>query len=152
MKICSENLANALGSARSILPSESVYDSLCPDETRRGFSIPPKKPMLRDDELFGMQLMNTIDMAHPVMKLAGLIDWSRFNGTSGRFSTQIGRPTIADTADAGTAPAQPAWKKAWDQAASILRVGEPPGNARCVATHPRPRHKQAMRRVRKMRT
>jgi hypothetical protein len=43
--------------------------------------MPPKKPMLRDDELFGMQLMHMIDMAHLLMKLAGLIDRSRFNGT-----------------------------------------------------------------------
>jgi len=67
--------------------------------------------MLRDDELFGMQRMNMIDMAHPLMKLAGLINWSRFYGTSGRFYPQMGGPTIADTADAGTAPAQPAWQK-----------------------------------------
>lgn len=112
--------------------------------------MPPKKPMLRDDGLFGMQPMNMIDMAHPLMKLAELIDWSRLNGMSGRFYTQMGRPTIADTADARTA--QPACQKAWDQSASILRVGEPPGKARFVATHPRPGHKQAMRRVRKMRT
>ncbi len=98
--------------------------------------MPPKKPMLRDDELFGMQLMHMIDMAHPLMKLAELIDWSRLNGMSGRFYTQMGRPTIADTADARTA--QPTCQKAWDQSASILRAGGTPRKARCVAAYPWP--------------
>lgn len=62
--------------------------------------MPPKKPMLRDDELFWMQPMNMIDMAHSLMNLAGLIDWSRLNETFGRHYTQMARPTIADTADA----------------------------------------------------
>ena len=56
--------------------------------------MPPKKPKLRDDELFRMQLTNTIDMAHPLVRLAGLIDWSRFEGTYGKFYTQKGRPAL----------------------------------------------------------
>ena len=36
--------------------------------------MPPKKLKLRDDELFRMQLVNMIDMEHPLVKLAGMID------------------------------------------------------------------------------
>lgn len=41
--------------------------------------MPPKKPKLRDDELFRMQMNNMIDVDHPLVKAAQLIDWS---GTS----------------------------------------------------------------------
>ena len=56
--------------------------------------MPPKKLVLRDDELFRMQLTNMIDLAHPLVKLAGLIDWSRFDGAYGKFYTQKGRPAL----------------------------------------------------------
>ncbi|GAC1585318.1 MAG: IS5 family transposase [Sphingomicrobium sp.] len=63
--------------------------------------MPPKKPKLRDDELFRMQLNNMIDMAHPLVKLAGLIDWSRFDEAYGRFYTQKGRPALPTRLMAG---------------------------------------------------
>ena len=63
--------------------------------------MPPKKPKLRDDELFRMQLTNMIDMAHPLVKLAGLIDWSRFDGAYGKFYTQKGRPALPTRLMAG---------------------------------------------------
>lgn len=56
--------------------------------------MPPKKPKLRDDELFRMQLANMIDMDHPLVKAADLIDWSRFDDGFGRFYTQKGRPGL----------------------------------------------------------
>lgn len=56
--------------------------------------MPPKKPKLRDDELFRMQLTNMIDMDHPLVKAADLIDWSRFDDGFGRFYTQKGRPGL----------------------------------------------------------
>ncbi|WP_268239198.1 hypothetical protein [Sphingopyxis bauzanensis] len=31
------------------------------------FEMPPKKPKLRDDELFRMQLVNMIDMEHSLV-------------------------------------------------------------------------------------
>jgi len=61
-----------------IFPSDSVHDSLDPDEMM-GFSMPPKKPKLPDNALFRMQLTNMIDMAHLLVNLAGLIDWSWFD-------------------------------------------------------------------------
>lgn len=53
-----------------------------------------KKPKLRDDELFRMQLTNMIDMEHPLVKAAQLIDWSQFDEGFGRFYTQKGRPGL----------------------------------------------------------
>jgi IS5 family transposase len=53
--------------------------------------MPPKKPKLRDEELFRMQLTNMIDMEHPLVKAAQLIDWSQFDEGFGRFYTQKGR-------------------------------------------------------------
>lgn len=63
--------------------------------------MPPKKPKLRDDELFRMQLNNMIDMEHALVKLAGLIDWSRFDEAYGRFYTQKGRPALPTRLMAG---------------------------------------------------
>jgi IS5 family transposase len=63
--------------------------------------MPPKKPKLRDDELFRMQLSNMIDMEHPLAKLAGMIDWSRFDEAYGRFYTQKGRPALPTRLMAG---------------------------------------------------
>ena len=54
--------------------------------------MPPKKLKLRDDELFRMQLVNMIDMEHPLVKLAGMIDWSRFDAAFGGFYRPVGRP------------------------------------------------------------
>lgn len=56
--------------------------------------MPPKKPKLRDDELFRMQLTNMIDLDHALVRLAGLIDWSQFDEGFGQFYTQKGRPGL----------------------------------------------------------
>jgi IS5 family transposase len=52
--------------------------------------MPPKKPKLRDDELFRMQLKNKIDLDHPLVRLAGLIDWSQIDEGFGRFTRKKG--------------------------------------------------------------
>lgn len=61
----------------------------------------PKKQKLRDDELFRMQLSNMIDMEHPLVKLAGMIDWSRFDEAYGQFYTRKGRPGLPTRLMAG---------------------------------------------------
>jgi IS5 family transposase len=63
--------------------------------------MPPKKLKLRDDELFRMQLAGMIDMEHPLVKLAGMIDWSRFDEAYGGFYTQKGRPGLPTRLMAG---------------------------------------------------
>ena len=63
--------------------------------------MPPKKSPMRSDELFRSQLDNMIDMDHPLIKLAGLIDWSRFDEAYGRFYTQKGRPALPTRLMAG---------------------------------------------------
>lgn len=43
----------------------------------------PKRPVPREDELFRNRLDNIIDLQHPLVRLAGLIDWSRFDAAYG---------------------------------------------------------------------
>lgn len=54
----------------------------------------PKKPAPRSDELFRSQLDNMINMEHVLVKLAKLIDWSRFDVAYGRFYHEKGRPGL----------------------------------------------------------
>jgi IS5 family transposase len=63
--------------------------------------MPPKKPTPRSDELFRSQLDAMIDMEHALVKLAGLIDWSRFDEAYGRFYHQKGRPGLPTRLMAG---------------------------------------------------
>jgi IS5 family transposase len=63
--------------------------------------MPPKKPAPRSDELFRCQLDNMIDMEHALVKLAGLIDWSRFEEAYGRFYHEKGRPGLPTRLMAG---------------------------------------------------
>jgi len=49
----------------------------------------PKKPERTAFELFQSQLDNMIDLDHPLVKLAGLIDWARFDEAFGRFYTPM---------------------------------------------------------------
>jgi IS5 family transposase len=63
--------------------------------------MPPKKPVQRSEELFRSQLDNMIDMEHALVKLAGLIDWSRFDEAYGRFYHQKGRPGLPTRLMAG---------------------------------------------------
>lgn len=63
--------------------------------------MPPKKPAPRSDDLFRSQLDNMLDMEHALVKLAGLIDWSRFDDVYGRFYHQKGRPGLPTRLMAG---------------------------------------------------
>ncbi|GGB95634.1 hypothetical protein GCM10011494_12650 [Novosphingobium endophyticum] len=56
--------------------------------------MPPRKPAPRSDELFRSQLDNMIDMEHALVKLAGLIDWSRFDEAYGASITSRGVPAF----------------------------------------------------------
>lgn len=63
--------------------------------------MPPKKPAQRSDELFRSQLDNMVDMEHALVKLAGLIDWSRFDAAYGQFYHEKGRPGLSTRLMAG---------------------------------------------------
>lgn len=63
--------------------------------------MPPKKPQLSEFELFQSRLDNMLDTEHPLVKLAGLIDWSQFDEAYGRFYTQKGRPGLPTRLMAG---------------------------------------------------
>lgn len=40
--------------------------------------MPPKSPPSEHPELFRSALVNLVDRRHPLVRLAGLIDWDRF--------------------------------------------------------------------------
>lgn len=61
----------------------------------------PRKPGHSSDDLFRSRLEAMIDTEHPLVKLAGLIDWSRFDAAFGRFYTQKGRPGLPTRLMAG---------------------------------------------------
>ena len=63
--------------------------------------MPPKKPVRTEHELFRSRLENMIDMEHALVKLAGLIDWSRFDEAYGRFYHEKGRPGLSTRLMAG---------------------------------------------------
>ena len=63
--------------------------------------MPPKKPQLSEFELFQSRLDNMLDPEHPLVKLAGLIDWSGFDEAYGHFYTQKGRPGLPTRLMAG---------------------------------------------------
>ena len=61
----------------------------------------PRKPRDSSDDLFRSRLDAMIAMDHALVKLAGLIDWSRFDAAFGRFYTQKGRPGLPTRLMAG---------------------------------------------------
>ena len=63
--------------------------------------MPPRKPVRTEHELFRSRLENMIDMEHALVKLAGLIDWSRFEEAYGRFYHEKGRPGLPTRLMAG---------------------------------------------------
>jgi IS5 family transposase len=63
--------------------------------------MPPKKPVRTEHELFRSRLENMIDMEHALVKLARLIDWSRFEEAYGRFYHEKGRPGLPTRLMAG---------------------------------------------------
>ena len=56
----------------------------------------PKQPTAQDqDDLFRARLANLVDRRHPLVRLAGLIDWGRFETEFGPLYTDaIGRPGL----------------------------------------------------------
>ena len=56
----------------------------------------PKEPAGSDDpELFRSRLETIIDLRHPLVRLAQLIDWGRFDAAFGALYTErIGRPGL----------------------------------------------------------
>jgi IS5 family transposase len=64
--------------------------------------MPPKQPQPNTFELFQSRLDNMLDPDHPLVKLAGLIDWSRFDAAFGRFYKPLkGRPSLPTRLMAG---------------------------------------------------
>jgi IS5 family transposase len=63
--------------------------------------MPPKKPQLSEFELFQSRLDTMLDPEHALVKLAGLIDWSRFDEAYGRFYHEKGRPGLSTRLMAG---------------------------------------------------
>ena len=62
---------------------------------------PQAPPDLPNDDLFRNRLENLIDTRHELVKLAGLIDWERFDRQWGEAFCEYGRPAIATRLIAG---------------------------------------------------
>ena len=64
--------------------------------------MPPKKPQPSSFELFQSRLDTMLDPSHPLVKLAALIDWSRFDEAFGGVYTPLkGRPGLPTRLMAG---------------------------------------------------
>jgi IS5 family transposase len=56
--------------------------------------MPPKSPPPEQPELFRSALVNLVDRRHPLVRLAGLIDWERFAAAFGTLYRDGGRPGL----------------------------------------------------------
>jgi transposase, IS5 family len=56
--------------------------------------MPPKSPPPEQPELFCSALVNLVDHRHPLVRLAGLIDWERFAAAFGPLYREGGRPGL----------------------------------------------------------
>lgn len=56
--------------------------------------MPPKSPPPEQPELFRSALANLVDRRHPLVRLAGLIDWERFAAAFGPLYRDGGRPGL----------------------------------------------------------
>ena len=57
--------------------------------------MPPKSPPSEQPELFRSALVNLIDRRHPLLRLAGLVDWDRFAAAFGPLYREgVGRPGL----------------------------------------------------------
>ena len=57
--------------------------------------MPPKSPPSEQPELFRSALVNLVDRRHPLVRLAGLIDWERFAAAFGPlYRDGVGRPGL----------------------------------------------------------
>jgi transposase, IS5 family len=70
-------------------------DSLDASSTRSA-PRPPKSPAQEQPELFRSALVNLVDPRHPLVRLAGLIDWERFAEAFGPlYRDGVGRPGLS---------------------------------------------------------
>ena len=56
--------------------------------------MPPKSPPSEQPELFRSALADLVDRRHPLVRLAGLIDWERFAAAFGPLYRESGRPGL----------------------------------------------------------
>ncbi len=57
--------------------------------------MPPRTPPPEQPELFRSALVNLVDPRHPLVRLAGLIDWERFATAFGPlYRDGVGRPGL----------------------------------------------------------
>ena len=57
--------------------------------------MPPKSPPSEHPELLRSALVNLVDRRHPLVRLAGLIDWERFAAAFGPlYRDGVGRPGL----------------------------------------------------------
>ena len=57
--------------------------------------MPPKSPPSEHPELFLSALVNLVDRRHPLVRLAGLIDWDRLATAFGPlYRDGVGRPGL----------------------------------------------------------
>jgi hypothetical protein len=62
---------------------------------RRSLPMPPKSSPPDQPELFRSALVNLVDPKHPLVRLAGLIDWDRFRTAFGPlYRDGVGRPGL----------------------------------------------------------
>src|SRR3712207_9219646 len=65
----------------------------------------PKQPKAEPQEdLFRARLENLVDPRHPLVRLAGLIDWGRFEAEFGALYTDGGRPGLSTRLMVGLHP------------------------------------------------
>jgi IS5 family transposase len=58
----------------------------------RCFPMRPSRPPSGKSDLFRERLEAIIDPGHPLVRLVGLVPWSRFDDVFGRFYRPLGRP------------------------------------------------------------
>jgi hypothetical protein len=63
-------------------------------------------PARGEADMFRNRLDNLIDMRHELARLAGLIDWKRFDEAFGGLYAERGSPRAADAVDGRTASSQ----------------------------------------------
>jgi IS5 family transposase len=69
--------------------------------------MPPISPPPVQPELFRSALVNMVDPKHPLVRLAGLIDWDRFRTALGPLSRDgVGRPGLPNPPHGRAAPDQ----------------------------------------------
>ena len=73
----------------------------------------PKQPKAEPQEdLFRARLQNPVDPRHPLVRLAGLIDWGRFETAFGALYVDGGRPSRRRSGRSTWTVAAPACRRA----------------------------------------